>query len=59
MLKKLLIGFLLVFIGGFLGYQVPRGPALYSTLLNLGISPSQDYSTLASHQALLEFEEVL
>ena len=59
MLKKLLIGFLLVLIGGFLGYQAPRGPALYSTLLNFGISSSQDYSTLASHQALLDFEEVL
>ena len=59
MLKKLLIGFLLVLIGGFLGYQAPRGPALYSTFLNFGISSGQDYSTLASHQALLDFEEVL
>ena len=59
MLKKLLIGFLLVLIGGFLGYQTPRGPALYSTLINLGISSNEDYSTLASHQALLDFEELL
>ncbi len=59
MLKKLLIGFMLVLIGGFLGYQAPRGPALYPTLLNFGISSSQDYSTLASYQALLDFEEVL
>ncbi len=59
MLKKLLIGFLLVFIGVFLGYQTPRGPALYSTLINLGISSNEDYSTLASHQALLDFEELL
>ena len=58
-LKKLLIGLLLVLIGGFLGYQAPRGPAFYSTLLNLGISSNHDYSTLASHQALLDFEEVL
>jgi len=59
MLKKLLIGFLLVFIGVFLGYQTPRGPALYSTLINLGISSNEDYSSLASHQALLDFEELL
>ena len=59
MLKKLLIGFLLVLIGGFLGYQTPRGPALYSTLINFGISSNEDYSTLASHQALLDFEELL
>ena len=57
--KKLLIGFLLVFIGVFLGHQAPRGPALYSTLINLGISSNEDYSTLASHQALLDFEELL
>ena len=59
MLKKLLIGFLLVFIGVFLGYQTPRGPALYSTFINLGISSNEDYSSLASHQALLDFEELL
>ena len=59
MLKKLLIGFLLVLIGGFLGYQTPRGPALYSTLINFGISSNEDYSALASHQALLDFEELL
>ena len=59
MLKKLLIGFLLVLIGSFLGYQTPRGPALYSTLINFGISSNEDYSTLASHQALLDFEELL
>ena len=59
MLKKLLIGFLLVLIGGFLGYQTPRGPALYSTLINFGISSNEDYSILASHQALLDFEELL
>ena len=59
MLKKLLIGLLLVLMGGFLGYQTPRGPALYSTLINLGISSNEDYSTLASHQALLDFEELL
>ena len=59
MLKKLLIGFLLVLIGVFLGYQTPRGPALYSTLINFGISSNEDYSTLASHQALLDFEELL
>ncbi len=59
MLKKLLIGFLLVLIGGFLGYQTPRGPALYSALINFGISSNEDYSTLASHQALLDFEELL
>ena len=58
-LKKLLIGLLLVLIGGFLGYQTPRGPALYSTLINFGISSNEDYSTLASHQALLDFEELL
>lgn len=59
MTKKFLIGVLLIVVGGFLGYQVPRGPALYSTLMSFGASSNQNYSTLASHQALLDFEEVL
>tara|TARA_B100000029_G_C17470423_1_gene921767 strand:+ start:50 stop:1249 length:1200 start_codon:yes stop_codon:yes gene_type:complete len=59
MVKKLLIAALLIMIGGFLGYQMPRGPALYSTLMNFGASSNQSYSKLASHQALLDFEEML
>ena len=59
MTKKFLIGVLLIVVGGFLGYQVPRGPALYSTLMSFGASSNQNYSTLASHQALLDFEEAL
>jgi len=59
MIKKFLIAALLIILGGFLGYQAPRGPALYSTLMSFGTSSNQDYSTLASHQALLDFEEVL
>ena len=59
MTKKFLIGVLLIIVGGFLGYQVPRGPALYSTLMSFGASSNQNYSTLASHQALLDFEEAL
>ena len=50
---------MLIIIGAVLGYQVPRGPALYSALMGFGVSSNQNYSTLASHQALLDFEEVL
>ena len=57
--KKFLIAVLLIIVGAVLGYQVPRGPALYSALMGFGVSSNQNYSTLASHQALLDFEEVL
>ena len=57
--KKFLIAVLLIIIGAVLGYQVPRGPALYSALMGFGVSSNQNYSTLASHQALLDFEEAL
>ena len=57
--KKFLIAVLLIIVGAVLGYQVPRGPALYSALMGFGTSSNQNYSTLASHQALLDFEEAL
>ena len=57
--KKFLIAVLLIIIGAVLGYQLPRGSALYSTLMSFGASSNQNYSTLASHQALLDFEEAL
>jgi len=57
--KKFLIAVLLIIIGAVLGYQVPRGSALYSALMGFGVSSNQNYSTLASHQALLDFEEAL
>ena len=57
--KKFLIAVLLIIIGAVLGYQLPRGPALYSALMGFGVSSNQNYSTLASHQALLDFEEAL
>ena len=57
--KKFLIAVLLIIIGAVFGYQLPRGPALYSALMGFGVSSNQNYSTLASHQALLDFEEAL
>ena len=57
--KKFFIAVLLIIIGAVLGYQLPRGSALYSTLMSFGASSNQNYSTLASHQALLDFEEAL
>ena len=57
--RKFFIAVLLIIIGAVLGYQLPRGSALYSTLMSFGASSNQNYSTLASHQALLDFEEAL
>ena len=62
MLKKFviaLIAIIIFIIGGFVGYQAPRGAALYSTLVNFGASSNQNYLKLESHQSLLDFEEML
>ena len=62
MLKKFviaLIAIIIFIIGGFVGYQAPRGAALYSTLVNFGTSSNQNYLKLESHQAFLDFEEML
>ena len=58
MLKKGLAALAILGIGVYLGYQMPRGAALVSTLAGLGgPGASADYSGLASHQALLDFQD--
>ncbi len=59
MIKKLLFTLLLLALGMYAGYQLPRGPALFSAMMGVGSNNDTDYSGLASHQALLQFEEAL
>ncbi len=56
-MKRAIVLILVLVLGLYLGYQLPRGPALLSTLMGLGNTASDDYSQLASHQALIQFEE--
>jgi hypothetical protein len=60
MLRTILLALVCVVIGLYAGYQLPRGAGLVASLANLasGDNPD-DYSTLASHQALLDFQSTL
>ena len=53
MLRTLLIALACVAAGLYVGYQLPRGAGLVSSLSNLaGGGAVEDYSGLASHQSL-------
>ena len=57
MIRKALTIIFTLALGVYLGYQLPRGAGLVSSLIGLGgQGPAEDYSTLASHQALIDFE---
>ncbi|MFK7731114.1 MAG: DUF1214 domain-containing protein [Pseudomonadales bacterium] len=59
MLKKLAFALVLLVAGIVIGQQLPRGAALFATLGSLGSSATTDYSTLKSHQALLDLEAMI
>jgi hypothetical protein len=57
MFRKVLLALVCVAIGLYAGYQLPRGAGLVASLTNLAAGGnSEDYSGLASHQALLDFQ---
>lgn len=56
MLRNTLIALVCLAAGLYAGYQMPRGAALVTKLSGLGGEQTADYSGLASHQALLDFE---
>jgi hypothetical protein len=60
MLRNLLLALAFMAIGVYVGYQLPRGAGLVSALTNLASGDAtDDYSGLASHQALLDFQSTL
>ena len=59
MLKKIFLALLLLGTGVYVGFSLPRGAGLISTLMNLGSDGSEDYSRSASHQAFLELQELI
>ncbi len=59
MLKNIIFAVIVLAIGVYIGFSLPRGASLISTVMNLGADPSEDYSQSASHQALLQMEEVI
>lgn len=59
MIKNSLLALVLLVTGVLIGYQIPRGPALFAALGSLGSQASADYSTLQSHQALMNLEQMM
>lgn len=60
MLRTILIALVCTAIGLYAGYQMPRGAGLIAALGNLaGGQNPEDYSGLASHQALIDFQSTI
>jgi hypothetical protein len=59
MLKKIFLTVLTLAIGIYIGFSLPRGAGLISTVMNLGADRTEDYRQSASHQAFLELEELI
>ena len=59
MLRKILLGVLPLGLGIYLGFSLPRGAGLISTVMNLGTIDSEDYASSASHQAFLELQDLI
>ena len=60
MFRTIMLALVCVAIGLYAGYQLPRGAGLVASLSNLAAGGNtDDYSGLASHQALLEFQSTL
>ena len=59
MLKKIFLAVLTLAIGIYIGFSLPRGAGLISTVMNLGADRAEDYRQSASHQAFLELEELI
>ena len=59
MSKKVLIVIVILLLGIYLGFQLPRGANLLSTIGNLTGGTSDDYSQTKSHQALLDLIETM
>ena len=57
MISRLLIGLVCVALGLYIGFQLPRGAGLIATVTDFSVADNtEDYSGLASHQALLDFQ---
>ena len=59
MLKKTFLAVVLLAVGIYVGFSLPRGAGLISTIMSLGSQGSEDYSLSASHQAFLELQELI
>ena len=59
MLRRAFLGVLVLGLGIYLGFNLPRGAGLISTVMNLGSGDAGNYGSSASHQAFLELEDLI
>ena len=59
MLKRALIAIVLLAVGLYIGFSLPRGAGLIATLMNLTSDRTGDYSRTASHQAFLDMQDMI
>ena len=59
MFKRIVILFVALGIGVWVGYKLPRGAGLVATVMNLTGQSAEDYSATASHQAFLDMEAMI
>lgn len=59
MIKKLLAVFVVLAVGVAIGFQLPRGASLLSTVMSIGQSSNDNYAKLKSNQAFIEFKTLL
>lgn len=59
MFKRIVILFVALGIGVWVGYKLPRGAGLVATVMNLTGQSAEDYSATASHQAFLDMEVMI
>jgi hypothetical protein len=57
--KRIVVALIIFVVGVYIGFSLPRGAGLIGAVMNLSADRSADYSHSASHQALLEMEEVI
>ena len=59
MWRNIILAIVLFSLGLYVGFGLPRGASLITTLMGFGASGTEDYSQTDSHQALLELQEVI
>ena len=59
MLKKILLLVVILLIGVYAGFQLPRGASLLSALMHISSNNEVNYRNTKSHQAMLDFEAMI
>lgn len=59
MLKRSVIAIALLSVGLYIGFSLPRGAGLITTLINFTSNSTADYSGTASHQAFLDMQDTI